>query len=157
MVRDPGDRDTTRQQHRAPLEWTFRGAALSRGYNRKNLLLGGRRRREGSEVRADLFLLRMVGRDRCPGRRGQQVRLGNKGGFTWQPPGARRMVTLHLSQRGLGALLRKLGGRHQALNYSQEVASPSRQAGKGVAHCPTYPPTTRGRPEGAASRNFPLI
>lgn len=123
----------------------------------KNQLLGVRRRRDGLEVRADLFLLRMGGRDSCPGRRGRQVRLGNKEGFTWQPPGARRMVTLHLSQRGLGALLRKLGGRHQALNSSQEVASPSRQAGEGVAHSPTYPPSTRGRPKGAASRNSPLI
>lgn len=53
------------------------------------------------------------------------MRLGNKEGFTWQPLGARRMVTLRPSQKGLGALLRKLASGHRALNRSQKVASPS--------------------------------
>ena len=66
------------------------------------------------------------------------MRLGNKEGFTWQPPGARRMVTLHLSQRGLGALLRKLGGRHQALNSSKRWPH---QAARRVKVWLTPPPT----------------
>lgn len=36
VVCNPGVNDTAHQQHLAPLEWTFRGAALSRGYDREN-------------------------------------------------------------------------------------------------------------------------
>lgn len=108
VVCNPGVNDTAHQQHLAPLEWTFRGAALSRGYDRENQPCGD--------------LLRIRGRIAAQGGEG-----GRRGWETKKGLPGRSQKDGHPppSQKGLGALLRKLASGHRALNCSQEVASPS--------------------------------
>lgn len=63
------------------------------------------------------------------------------------------MVTLHHPKRGWVLWLRKLG-KWASGSKLLPRGGLTKPLGEGVAHSSTYLPTTRGRPEGAASRNF---